>query len=412
MGMSKTQTMSRREAITCVGAAGLSVPSLLQAQEYSAPGIYVEEIPSGAPAIQGVETSTAAFVGVASGERPTNEIVSISSLVEAQRYIGGRDEKLFPTFQMAIRSFFANGGARALIVNAAHEGGAYEDEGVPLLPEALDALGEANDAQFNLLYLPTAEKYFGGSMLDLSALYEHALNTIRPRGAMLVIDGVENPEEVRTWRTDLGLDDPDVAAFAPRLVAHDCQRQSYGAGGAVAGVIARTDQNRGVWKAPAGLEASIRGSTAQIQYSEADLNTLGQNNINPIRVMPSSGAPIVWGSRTMSSDPEWKYIAVRRYFRYLEASIEKGIDWTVFEPNNATVWSAAKAMVDAFMQNQFRAGALAGTRTSEAYFVRCGLGETMTQSDIDNGKLIIEVGFAPLRPAEFIIFRITKKIVA
>lgn len=410
--MPKTRTMNRRQAITCVGAAGLSFPSLLQAQEYLTPGVYVEEVPSGARAIRGVETSITAFVGVASTRRPANEIVSISSLAEAQRYIGGRDEKLFPTFHTAIKSFFANGGTRALIVNAAHQGGAYEDEGEPILSEALDALSEANETPFNLLYLPTAEKYFGGSVSDLSALYERALNTVRSRGAMLIIDGGEDPVEVEAWRAGLGLDDPDVAAFAPRLVDHDCQQYSYGAGGAVAGIIARTDQNRGVWRAPAGMEASIRGSNVQKEYSVTDLDRLSENNVNPIRVIPSSGAPVVWGSRTMTSDPEWKYIPVRRYFRYLEASIGKGTDWAVFESNDAALWSAVKVAVDAFMQKQFRDGALNGTRADDAYFVRCGLGETMTQSDIDNGKMIIEIGFAPIRPAEFIIFRIAKQMAA
>ena len=247
-------------------------------------------------------------------------------------------------------------------------------------------------------------------MTDLNALYERALITARSRGAMLIIDGPENASKAQTWRRDLGIDNPDVAAFAPRLFASNCQQLSFGAGGAIAGVMARTDQTRGVWKSPAGLQAVIRGSTAQVRYTEADVATLNQNNINPIRVSTSSNTPIVWGSRTMTSDPEWRYISVRRYFHFLNASIEKGTDWAVLEPNNAATWSAVTANIKNFMEQQFRSGALSGTSANDAYFTHCGLGQTMTQADIDNGIMRIVVGFAPLRPAEFVVFKISKQM--
>lgn len=410
--MAKKLILNRRKTIAIVGGAGFSFPSLLKAQKYSAPGVYIEETGPGAPAIHGIETSIAAFVGVASSIQPENEIVSVSSFDEVKRYIGGREEKLFPTFYSAIKSFFENGGTRALIVNAGHQGGAYEDEGVPLLAKALDVLDGAKEHRFNLLYLPTAEKYFGDAMPELSALYARALSAARSRRAMLLIDGCENPADASAWRAGLGLDNPDVAAFAPRLMASDCQKHSFGAGGAVAGVITRTDQSRGVWKAPAGVEASIRGSLTQRQYTQSELIKLTQHNINAIREISASSAPVVWGARTLSSDPEWKYIPVRRYFHYLEASIEEGTHWVAFEPNDVALWSAVKTNVGAFMETQFRAGALAGTRPSESYYVRCGLGETMIQSDINNGRMVIDVGFAPLKPAEFVGIRITKKMTA
>ena len=411
--MSKTRLINRRAAITCISAAGFSIQSTARAQGYLHPGVYVEEIPSGTQrAIRGVETSIAAFVGVASASRPENDIVSVTSFQDAERYIGGRDKRLFPSMATALRSFFENGGARALIVNAAHQGGDHEDQGEPLLLEALEVLSEADDARFNLLYLPTAEKYFGNALSTLTILYRRALTLAQNRKAMLLIDGEIKPGEAAAWRSSLGIDDPDIAAFAPRLTAHDCQRAHYGAGGAISGLIARTDRNRGVWKAPAGVDAYINGSVLATQYTTGELDVLYQNNINPIRTTPSSAAPILWGSRTMSSDPEWKYLSVRRYFRYLEASIDEGTNWAVFEANDVSTWSAIKAAVDTFMQLQFRSGGLVGRRTDEAYYVRCGLGQSMTQSDVDNGRLVIEVGFAALRPSEFLIFRVIKNIVS
>lgn len=176
--------------------------------------------------------------------------------------------------------------------------------------------------------------------------------------------------------------------------------------GFVTGIYARNDVERGVHKSPAnevvrlalGFETLI--NTAQQEV----LNPLG---INCLRFFEGRGHR-VWGARTASSDPEWKYLNVRRYFIFLERSIEKGTQWAVFENNGPVLWSNVSATIQAFLFNEWKENRLLGTKPEQAYFVRCDL-TTMTQNDLDNGRLICLVGVAPLRPAEFVIFRIGQK---
>jgi hypothetical protein len=179
-----------------------------------------------------------------------------------------------------------------------------------------------------------------------------------------------------------------------------------------AGIWARTDGTRGVWKAPAGVEATVRGM-AGLEYSieDGDQDQLNPEGVNCLRKLPSYGA-VVWGTRTLSTkaNPEWRYVPVRRTAIYIESSIYNGIQWAVFEPNDHRLWSSLRANVGAFMDGLFRAGAFQGQKSSDAYFVRCGLGDTMTQDDIDRGQVIAIVGFAPLKPAEFVIVRIQQKV--
>ncbi len=179
-----------------------------------------------------------------------------------------------------------------------------------------------------------------------------------------------------------------------------------------AGMWSKIDASRGVWKAPAGVETQLLG-IAGLKYIVEDgeqdqLNPLG---VNCIRKIPSFGS-VIWGSRTLSTKakPEWRYVPVRRTAIFLERSIYNGIQWAVFEPNDEPLWSALRTNIDSFMNGLFRAGAFQGAKASDAYFVRCGLGDTMTQGDIDRGQVIVIVGFAPLKPAEFVIVRIQQKV--
>ncbi len=179
-----------------------------------------------------------------------------------------------------------------------------------------------------------------------------------------------------------------------------------------AGIWAKTDSRRGVWKAPAGVETGVLGLNGLeyiVEDSEQDyLNPLG---VNALRTLPSYGS-VVWGARTLATkaDPEWRYVPVRRTAMFIEQSVSDGIQWAVFEPNNNDLWSSLRVNIDSFMNGLFRAGAFQGTKASDAYFVRCGLGDTMTQGDIDRGQVIAVVGFAPLKPAEFVILRIQQKV--
>lgn len=176
-------------------------------------------------------------------------------------------------------------------------------------------------------------------------------------------------------------------------------------GGHVAGVYSRTDQERGVHKAPAN--EVVRGANSlQFNITKGEQDILNPRGVNCIRSFPGRGIRI-WGARTTSSDPKWKYVNVRRLFLYLEESIEDGTQWVVFEPNNEKLWAKVRQTVEEFLTRIWREGALMGTTRDEAFFVRCDR-TTMTQDDINNGRLVILVGVAPVKPAEFVIFRIAQ----
>lgn len=179
--------------------------------------------------------------------------------------------------------------------------------------------------------------------------------------------------------------------------------------GAVAGVIARTDRERGVWKAPAGMNAGLRGvhslSTVLTDAEAGDLNRLG---INSLRTLPTVGH-VIWGARTMmghhQAASEWKYVPVRRLALFIEESLHQSTEWTVFEPNDETLWTTLRLSVGDFMHQIFRQGAFQGQSPTDAYFVRCDR-STTSPADIERGIVNLMVGFAPLRPAEFVILRI------
>jgi uncharacterized protein len=179
--------------------------------------------------------------------------------------------------------------------------------------------------------------------------------------------------------------------------------------GFVAGVFARTDSARGVWKAPAGSEASLTGALGlEKTLSDRDSGILNPLGINCLRTLPVYGN-VVWGSRTLHGHndrgSEWKYIPVRRLALFLEESLFRGTQWVVFEPNDEPLWAQIRLNVGAFMNDLFRQGAFQGKSPREAYFVRCDR-TTTTQQDIDRGIVNIEIGFAPLKPAEFVVLRI------
>lgn len=178
--------------------------------------------------------------------------------------------------------------------------------------------------------------------------------------------------------------------------------------GFVAGVYARTDAQRGVWKAPAGTAATLNGAVGlAADLTDPQQGVLNDVNVNVIRRFGAAGI-VTWGARTIHSDAEWKYVPVRRMAILLRVSIYNGIQWAVFEPNDEGLWSQLRLNVGAFMSNLFRQGAFQGASADEAYFVKCD-GETTTQDDINRGIVNLLVGFAPLKPAEFIVVKISQK---
>jgi phage tail sheath protein FI len=250
-----------------------------------------------------------------------------------------------------------------------------------------------------------------------STTYTAAATYCGVRRAFLIVDAP--PVALSAVDTDApalvtGAGKKNAAVFYPRLrlvnpLSNPPVIEEYVPCGAVAGVFARTDAQRGVWKAPAGIDAGIAGAqglTLTLTDPEnGEINPLG---INGLRTFPLVGS-VVWGSRTMEGADalasEWKYVPVRRIALYIEESLYRGLKWVVFEPNDAPLWAQIRLNVGAFMQNLFRQGAFQGTKPSDAYFVRCGP-DTTTQTDINLGIVNILVGFAPLKPAEFVVLRI------
>jgi phage tail sheath protein FI len=219
---------------------------------------------------------------------------------------------------------------------------------------------------------------------------------------------------MQTWLGEnAGLRAANAAVYYPRAFVPDPlnrnRPRSFAASGTIAGLYSRTDAQRGVWKAPAGTDARLR-NVASLTYTMTDaengiLNPLG---VNCLRTFPIY-ANICWGARTMEGADQiasdWKYIPVRRTTLFIEESLYRGTQWVVFEPNDEPLWAQVRLNVGAFMHDLFRKGAFQGAMPSDAYFVRCD-SDTTTRTDIDNGIVNIEVGFAPLKPAEFVILKI------
>ncbi|MCL4705852.1 phage tail sheath subtilisin-like domain-containing protein [bacterium] len=268
---------------------------------------------------------------------------------------------------------------------------------------------------FNLLCIPP----YKGSDVDVN-LVSAAASYCEKRRAMLLVDSPSTwtdkskaKEEFTATDDKVGTKSKNAALFFPRLrqpnSLRDNQMEDFAPCGVIAGVMARTDVQRGVWKAPAGLDATLVGvpqlSVSLTDAENGELNPLG---INCLRAFPVSGR-VVWGSRTLRGADqladEYKYIPVRRLALYIEESLYRGTQWVVYEPNDEPLWSQIRLNIGAFMHNLFRQGAFQGSTPREAYFVKCDK-ETTTQNDINLGIVNIHVGFAPLKPAEFVIIKL------
>lgn len=274
------------------------------------------------------------------------------------------------------------------------------------------ALDQIAPAVFNLLCLPGALGLGDG----YKAVVDDAVTYCEKRRAFVVVDVPEDQDttaELTTWlKTKAPGPSKNAAMYFPRLAIPDPLapgvERNIPASGTVAGVIARTDASRGVWKAPAGTDAVIRGARLAVELDDdrnGDLNVLG---VNVLRSFPIFGS-IVWGARTTEGSDarasEWKYIPVRRMALYIEESLYQGLKWVVFEPNDVPLWSQIRLNVGSFLNGLFRQGAFAGVTPREAYFVKCDK-DTTTQADVDRGIVNILVGFAPLKPAEFVVLKI------
>ena len=386
---------------------------------------YVEE--TGQPhSIQGAPTSTTGFLGPTHSGPLILPAAPLTSLVEFEEIYGGpaamqfEDASQTPNVMWhAARAFFENGGTHLYVSRVFRPGTSCNSDG--RRPVAADYAGNFDSTtnrqtglkafedvdEISVVAAPGITANFQVNSADaksvINLLIAHA-EQMRYRIAVLDSGDGQGPDEVRAFRANF--DSSYAALYYPWVTIHDPLTGSFlnlPPSGFVAGIYARNDLAGGVSKAPAnevinlatGLETILDDTQQEI------LNPLG---INTLRFFEGRGYR-VWGARTISSDPEWKYVAIRRYFAYLEHSIDNGTQWVVFEPNGEDLWENVRQIVSDFLFNEWSSGALMGSKPDEAYFVKCDR-STMTQHDIDNGRLIILIGVAPLHPAEFVIFRI------
>lgn len=323
-------------------------------------------------------------------------------------------EEPLPTTPPALSS-----GTATTVTEQGKDGDALNDDsytgtGKEAAQKGLYALEKAD--LFNLLCIPPP--VLNPEISTSPGVYAKALAYCVKRRAMLLVDppptlNVSNASSELTALGLTGTDARNAVLYYPRLIEPDPTAENrpkaFVPCGAVAGIMARTDASRGVWKAPAGLDAGIAGTTdLSVNLNNDQNGTLNQLGVNCLRTFPVVGR-VVWGARTLRGADlladEYKYVPVRRLALFLEESLFRGTQWAVFEPNDEPLWAQIRLNLGAFMQNLFRQGAFEGKSPRDAYFVKCD-GETTTANDRNLGRLNIVVGFAPLRPAEFVILQI------
>ncbi|MEW7277036.1 phage tail sheath C-terminal domain-containing protein [Aquimarina sp. 2201CG1-2-11] len=431
---------------------------------YKTPGAYIEEISKFPPSVAQVETAIPAFIGYTAIATET-EPVRITSLLEYETIFGGANPEtgisatitegkveithtsvspniMYYTLQM----YFANGGGPCYIVSAGDYSNTPSDgdlttamaklekEDEPTLlviPEASglaadkaylkvysDALTQAERLQDRFVIIDTSSASDLRDNLPLSsnlkygAAYYPNLNTVLSYAydettIDVVIDS-DPAVKLDTLKTTNSTDYNAVKAEISSIPV------VLPPSGAIAGVYAKVDSTSGVWKAPANLGLSyVIGPTVKITKVEQDGLNVDEDagkSINAIRSFTGKGT-LVWGARTLDGNSnEWRYVPVRRFFNMVEESVKKASERFVFESNDANTWIRVRAMIENFLNQQWKAGALAGAKAEDAYYVRVGLNETMTAVDVLNGRMIVEIGMAAVRPAEFIVLRFSHKL--
>ncbi len=364
--------------------------------ETVAPGVYVEDAPAGAHVIAGVPTSTAAFVG-ATEAGPVAAPLIVHSFAEFEAQFGALAVEM--PLGYAVQQYFVNGGRDALIARIVPSGPTLTDADLssPALEAQKRGLWLLDHAEhFNTLCIPPLSRTTDVGRTTWDAAVAYAAR----RRAMVIVDPPAAWTAAPTMSEVTALlgRSPNAALYYPRLEAADPLRgnqvASFAPCGAVAGIYARTDASRGVWKAPAGAQANVLGVQGlSAALSDAQLSALNAMGVNGLRVL--SGAVVLWGARTLAGDDvadPFKFVPLRRL-------------WANFEPNGPSLWERIGTSVADFLLGLFRQGALQGDKPQAAFFVRCDA-STMTQQDIDRGIINLVVGFAPLRPAEFVIIGI------
>ena len=382
---------------------------------YMTPGVYVEEISSGARPIEAVGTSTAAFLGIAPDLKArVGEAVAIDNPSQFRRIFIGTSKKS-TALSNAVFGFFLNGGSRCFVVNLGADGilqgSAGQRQGIQLL-EVIDevaivaAPGFTDAASYEAV-LNHCE-LMGDRVAILDAPQQvadvNALTRVAAAGRKDAEDGKGPAPGLRPRVSDRGYGAfyfPWIRITDPLQGKNviDCPPSGH-----LAGLYARNDATRGVHKAPAN--EPLRGALdVTYRVSQGEQGDLNVNGVNCIRFFHREGIR-VWGARTLASgSSEWRYVPVRRLFNMVEESIARSTRWVTFEPNDRSLWESIRRDVRAFLMQLWRDGALMGATPEEAFFVQCDA-ETNPPESIAEGKVVAVIGLAPVRPAEFVIFRI------
>jgi phage tail sheath protein FI len=430
---------------------------------YKTPGVYVEEISTLPPSVAEVATAIPAFIGyTAKGRAGAVEVAQVSTLLEYEMRFGKPEPTAFetdaagnivplasamPTWLMwyAINLYFKNGGGRCYVISVDNHSSALA---AARFEAGLDALEREDEP--TLIVMPEIVSL---AQADFDSLCQQALAQCKKLGDRFAIFDVKDGDIVKS-RNGYGADNLAYgAAYHPYLKttlthAYDEAKVTIGSGqnavalsalkssntalynqikknladqrvelppsAAIAGVYARVDRERGVWKAPANVGVmSVIGPTEQVTHDEQEslnVEPTSGKSINAIRAFAGRGT-LVWGARTLAgNDNEWRYVSVRRLFIMIEESSKKSTAWAVFEPNDATTWLKVKGMIESYLYGLWEQGALQGATPEAAYYVNVGLGKTMTPQDVLEGRMIVEIGIAAVRPAEFIVLRFSHKL--
>ncbi len=429
---------------------------------YKTPGVYVEEISTLPPSVAEVATAIPAFIGyTAKGKSGTVEVAEVSTLLEYELRFGKAPATGFRTdangtlaavdpvpawlLWYAISLYFKNGGGRCYVVSVDNHATALgkarfeaglaelerEDEPTLIVMPEIVALAQADFDDLNQQSLALCAKLadrfaildvkdgevaksrlgYGPDNLAYGAAYHPYVNTslnyVYDEATVAVGAGDSAP-------TLASLKSSNTSLYNQIKKSLTEQRVTLPPSAAMAGIYARVDRERGVWKAPANVGVlSVIGPTTQVTHEQQEtLNvdaTTGKS-INALRAFPGRGT-LVWGARTLAgNDNEWRYVPVRRLFIMIEESAKKSSAFAVFEPNDATTWLKVKGMIESYLYGLWEQGALQGSKPDDAYYVNVGLGKTMSAQDVLEGRMKVEIGIAAVRPAEFIILRFSHKL--
>jgi len=378
---------------------------------FTVAGQYVEEIrfeQKRPDPIVRASTSTAAFIGrTKSG--PCNKAVLVNNFGEFENIFGGFISEPRQYLAYAVDLFFKNGGDRAYIVRAEEMN---QNDKAPMRISVVKRLFKRQDAMDIDAALSALEKADDASIIAAPGIcgedvYEKLIvHCSKMKCRFAILDppsGCSVDQVIKIRSAEMISGNGMAATYYPWLqIADPVTKKNITVppSGAVAGVYANSDNRNGVHKAPANISlASVMGLETNI--STQDQEHLNVKNINAIRAFTGKGF-VVWGARTISDDPDLRYINVRRLLLHLEQSIYNSTKWVLTEPNDGNLWAKFKTIIEDFLTGAWREGMLTGAKPEDAFYVKCGLGQTMTAEDIMNGRMIAEIGVAPSRPAEFV----------